>query len=528
MQIESLAQMWERSLRLSADDLAVVSEGRRWTYAQLIERARRLGAFLYAAGARRGSRIAMLAMNCPEWFDYYAACEIHGFVAQTVNFRLTKPEIAYVLEDGEPTVLIFEEAYAEIVAGLREQTPSIREWVCIGDAPAWATPFEEAVAAGDPAGAPLRADPDDLVHMIYTSGSTGKPKGVVRDQRAGAALAAACATSQSMRIGGRMLLTMPMFHIGAQSLASGQHMMGGMVVLHRRFDAAGVARAIEQEGVHITHMAPTLVQQFLAEPRIAEYDLSSLETLCYAAAPMSVPVLRDGLARLGNVFLGCYGSTECGNVAVLQQQFHRPDGSPIEIDRLASVGREHLFSSLRVLDDDGVECPPGVVGELCVQSGSMMRGYWNRSNETAEVLRDGWYHSGDIARMDEDGFVWLVDRKKDMIISGGENIASREVEEALLTHPAIAQAAVIGIPDERWGETVKAVLIARGKAPDPSEVIAHCRTLIAGYKLPRVIEFADELPLLATGKVNKVALRERHLASAQPAVAASGTADATP
>jgi acyl-CoA synthetase (AMP-forming)/AMP-acid ligase II len=510
MQIASLAEMWERCLRLGANDPAFVYESQRRTYAQLVERARRLGSYLYNAGARRQSRIAMLAMNTGEWFDYYAACELHGFVAQTVNFRSTKHELDYVLKDGEPTVLIFEEAYADMVNGLRAALPTIQRYICIGRSFDWAASFEEAVAQGSPDGPPMRAEPDDLVHMIYTSGSTGKPKGVVRDQRAGAALAAACATSQSMRVAGRMLLTMPMFHVGAQSMASGQQMLGGCVVLHRKFDAVAVARTIQDERIHITHMAPTLVQQFLSEPTIGDYDLSSLETLCYAAAPMPLPVLRDGLAKVGAIFLGCYGSTECGNVAVLQQHFHQPDGTPQDIERLTSVGREHLFSALRVLDEDGKECPPGVSGELSVRSGSMMRGYWNRSNETMEALADGWYRSGDMARMDEDGFVWLVDRKKDMIISGGENISSREVEEALLSHPGVEHAAVIGVPDPKWGETVKAVLVARGPPPKQEDIIAHCRELIAGYKLPRIIEFTDALPLLATGKVNKVALRAQH------------------
>jgi acyl-CoA synthetase (AMP-forming)/AMP-acid ligase II len=510
MQIASLAEMWERCLRLSANEPAVVNEGRRRTFAELIDRAHRLASFLYTAGARRQSRIAMLAMNTPEWFDYYAACELHGFIAQTVNFRLTGPEIEYILTDGTPTVLIFEEAYADVVAALREKTPSIVQWVCIGRSLDWAPSFEEAIAQGSSDGAPLRADPDDLVHMIYTSGTTGRPKGAVRDQRAGVALAAACATGQSFRVGGRILLTMPMFHIGAQSMASGQHMLGGMVVLHRKFDPIAVARTIQDERINVTHMAPTLVQQFIEEPGINAFDLSSLETLCYAAAPMPVPVLRKAIAKFGSIFLGCYGSTEGGNVSVLQQQFHKPDGTPKDIERLASVGREHLFATLRVLDDDDKECPPGVVGELCIRSGSLMRGYWNRSTETIEALRNGWYHSGDVAKMDEGGFVYLVDRKKDLIISGGENIYPREVEEALLTHSGIAEAAVIGVPHERWGETVKAVLVARGAPPAEADIIAHCRSVIAGYKLPRIIEFVDALPLLATGKVNKIALRERH------------------
>jgi acyl-CoA synthetase (AMP-forming)/AMP-acid ligase II len=232
---------------------------------------------------------------------------------------------------------------------------------------------------------------------------------------------------------------------------------------------------------------------------------------------MPVPVLRKALEMFGPIFLGCYGSTEGGNVSVLQQHFHKPDGTPKEIERLASVGREHLLATIRILDEQDKECPPGVEGELCIRSGSLMRFYWNRSSETVEALRNGWYHSGDVARMDEDGFIFLVDRKKDMIISGGENIYPREVEEALLAHPNIREAAVIGIPDAKWGETVKAVLVARGVPPSADEVNAHCRTLIAGYKLPRVVEFIDALPVLATGKVNKIALRNAHHAQTQKA-----------
>jgi acyl-CoA synthetase (AMP-forming)/AMP-acid ligase II len=510
MQIASLADMWDRCSRLFENDVAAVASGERRTFGELLERARRLGSFLYSAGARRQDRIAMLSMNGAEWFDYYAACELHGFVGQTVNFRLSPVEMEYVLGDGQPTALIFHSDYAELVEGLRAGTRSVTQYICIGRSLDWAVSFEDAVALGRPEGAPIRAEPDDLVHMIYTSGTTGKPKGVVRTQRAAASLAAACATSLSMRVGGRMLLTMPMFHIGAQSMASGQHMLGGLVVLHRRFDPIEVARAIAAERVQITHMAPTLVQQFLSQEGVMDFDLGSLETLCYAAAPMPVPVLRRGIEQLGPIFLNCYGSTECGNVAVMERHLHKPDGTPTEVGRLGSVGREHLFSRLRVFDEENRECPRGIVGELCVHSDSMMARYWNRPEETSEALRDGWYRTGDMARMDERGFVFLVDRKKDLIISGGENIAPREVEEAILTHAGIAEAAVIGIPDERWGETVKAILVARGDPPSAEVVIAHCRGRIAGYKLPRVIEYIDAMPLLATGKVDKVRLRQRH------------------
>lgn len=511
MQLNSLAQLWENSLKFYSDQPAVISNDRQNDYRTVVDRGRRLGEFLYRVGARRRSRIAMLAMNCSEWFDYYAACELHGFIAMTINFRNAPPEIAYVLQDGSPTVLIFEAMYADTVNALRDRFPDIRQYICIGQHLPWAPSLEELLASESGEGAPLQAAPDDPAHMIYTSGTTGVPKGVIRSQRAGLALAAACATSQNMRVNGRMLLTMPLFHVGAQSMASGQHLLGGTVVLHDRFDPIDVARTVEAERIEITHMAPTMVQRFLEEPQIDKFDLSSLKTLCYAAAPMPVPVLKKGIARLGSIFLNCYGSTECGNVAVMQQHFHRSEESEdeaIAVKRLASVGRQHLFSSLSILDDEGNELPCGEIGELCVRSQAMMTEYWNRSAETAEALRDGWYRTGDLARMDADGFVFLVDRKKDMIISGGENIYCREVEEALVSHQNISAAAVIGVPDEKWGEAVKAILISKpDKRPSDAELINHCRERIAGYKIPRTIEYVDSLPLLATGKVDKVSLR---------------------
>lgn len=519
MQLDSLAQLWENSLKFYSNRPAVVWGQTQYDYRTVVDRGRRLGQFLFRVGARKRSRIAMLAMNRSEWFDYYAACELHGFIAMTINFRNAPPEIAYVLKDGSPTVLIFEAKYADTVFSLRDQFPNILQYICIGQNLPWAPSLEEVLASESGEGAPLRAAPDDPAHMIYTSGTTGFPKGVVRSQRAGLALATACATSQNMRVNGRMLLTMPLFHVGAQSMASGQHLLGGTVVLHDRFDPVDVARAIEAERIEITHMAPTLVQRFLEEPQVDKFDLSSLKTLCYAAAPMPVSVLKTGIARLGSIFLNCYGSTECGNVAVMQQHFHTPEDSNDEKlteQRLASVGRQHLFSSLSILNDDGKELPPGEVGELCVLSDAMMTEYWNRSADTAEALRDGWYRTGDLARMDEEGFVYLVDRKKDMIISGGENIYCREVEEALMSHENITAAAVIGVPDEKWGEAVKAFLMSSsGKRPDNADLIKHCRERIAGYKVPRFIEYVDSLPLLATGKVDKKSLRAANRAHQQ-------------
>jgi len=508
--MRSMAELYETQAKRWPDQVAVTSGGRRLSYRQLLERARKLGAALYGLGARRGDRIAMLAMNTGEWFDYYVACYVSGFCAATVNFRFAAPEVEWVLKDGAPKVVIFEEQYASMIEGLRDKLPTVEHYVCIGKAPAWAGSFEDLVASGNPEGAPIHGGPDDLAHLIYTSGTTGRPKGAARSQGGEAELAQWIAVTMNMAPGNSVLLAMPLFHIGALALGIGQHWAGGNAIIHRAFVPAEILRAIQDERIDSTHLAPTMVQALLDVPDIGSYDLSSLKTLCYAAAPMPVTVLRKGLALLGPIFLNMYGGTEMGTGTVLYRHVHRVNGTPTDVKRLASVGQPFPGTAIRIVDDEGRELPPDTPGEITVQSHTLMRGYWNNSVATAEALRDGWYHTGDIGTMDDEGYVFLVDRKKDMIISGGENVYCREVEEALMEHGAIADVAVIGVPDEKWGEAVKAIAIRKPDAKvSEAELIEFATTRIARYKRPKSVEFVDELPRLPSGKVSKVILRQR-------------------
>jgi acyl-CoA synthetase (AMP-forming)/AMP-acid ligase II len=319
------------------------------------------------------------------------------------------------------------------------------------------------------------------------------------------------ASYQGMLPGDKALVIAPLFHIGARSQQLPMHLRGGSVVILRRFTPEEVLRTIATERVTHVHMVPTMVQGVLEVPGQEEHDTSSLRCIIYAAAPMPVPVLRRAMQRFGRILVNGWGLTEGGNGAMLPQCMHRPDGSPQEVKRLGSVGQPTVGTEVRVLDEHDREVPRGQVGELCLRSPSTMLGYWNNHPATIETLRGGWLHTGDMGYMDAAGFVFLVDRKKDMIITGGENVYCREVEEAILEHPAVADVAVIGVPDAKWGETVKAVVVVRAGSDLTAEaLVAHCRTLIAGYKLPRVIEFAGELPRLPSGKVSKVALRAAH------------------
>ena len=508
--LESLGDILRDNACKLPYDTATVHAGRRILFGEYFRRSQQLASALHRAGVRRQDRIAILSRNSSQYLEVYGAAELAGYVVGTVNFRLAAPEIAYIVGDCAPTALFFEAEYSEIIAGLRGSLPGIDRYVSIGAPPDWATEFEDFVASGSVDGAPTRACLDDVMHLIYTSGTTGRPKGVMRTHRAELRIAEFMTSEVGVLREDVVQIMMPLFHVGARWLQIGSHLRGARIVLHREFEPLEILQTMERERVTVVHMAPTIVQRVLDHPRIDEFDLSSLRTVYYSAAPMPLPLLRRGLAKLGGVFLQLYGMTE-GFGTTLHKGQHRPDGTAEQMKRLSSVGQAPLGVGLRVMDDDGIEQPAGVPGEIEIHTDSRMTGYWNNSVATAAAVRDGWYKTGDIGYLDQHGFLFLVDRKKDMIISGGENIYCREVEEAIASHDGVGEVAVIGIPDPTWGEAVRAIVVAKeGAELTEVQVIEHCRSRIASYKRPRSVVFADQLPRLTTGKVNKIALRERY------------------
>jgi len=506
--LNTIGELLVRNARLFPDQEAVVYQDRRITYRQLVERGHRLASSLQRLGMRRQDRVAILAMNCNEYFDVFAACQLSGFICATVNFRLATPELQYILSDSAPHVLVFEDQYTEAVDSLRKSLPGIEHYLCIGDCPPWARPYEQALAEGDPQGPGMLATADDIVHLIYTSGTTGRPKGAARSQRGDLSLAQNQAATMDMRINGRVLVMMPMFHAGGISMMLAEFWQAGCVVLHRKFEPLEVLRTIERERIVTVHMAPTILQQVLDFPTIRDFDLSSLETILYAAAPMPVAVLKRGVELLGQIFVNSWGMTETSGT-VLPRHLHKLQGSEEELRRLGSIGQAMTYCEIRIVDEHDQPCPTGTPGEIWIRSPANLAFYWNNSVATIEALRDGWLRTGDMAWMDDEGFLFLVDRKKDMIISGGENIYSQEVEQALMHHPGVMDVAVIGVPDEKWGETVKAVVVRKpGVSISEAELIEFSTTLIARYKKPTSIAWVEELPRLPSGKINKLVLRQ--------------------
>lgn len=507
--IDTLGDFLRNNAYKFPNEIAYNFEGTLVTFGEQFQRGNRLASALWKRGLRRQDRISIFSQNSLEFMECYAACELAGYIAATVNWRLAAPEIEWILNDSTPRVLVFEAQYAETVEKIRDKLGFIELFLCVGgETPSWAEDYHAFRDSGDNEGAPTRPLPNEIMHLIYTSGTTGRPKGAMRTNRAEIAVGILMATELGLIVSDKLQLIMPVFHVGARFLQMAVHLRGGSVVLHRSFNPAEVLDAIERERVTMTHMAPTMVQAMLEQPGIEKRDLKSLHTICYSAAPMPVPVLKRGLELLGPVFLQLYGMTEGGGTTLHKRQ-HRLDGTAEDLKRLGSIGQAAPNVDVKIIDDDGNEMPVGKPGEILTRTETHMAGYWNNSSATLSSLRAGWYHTGDLGYVDEEGFVYLVDRKKDMIVSGGENIYSREVEEALATHPAVSDVAVIGVKDEYWGETVRAIAVLRkGESVEESVLIEHCKTQIASYKKPKSILFVDELPRLPSGKINKVVLRQ--------------------
>jgi acyl-CoA synthetase (AMP-forming)/AMP-acid ligase II len=508
--MRTIGELLERNARFYPDKDALVFEDRRHSYRQLVDRARRLADGLHRLGLRRQDRVAILSMNCIEYIELLCAGDWAGYIVATLNFRLAVPEIEWIARDAAPRILVFEAQYVDAVNALREKLPGIESYVCIGGGiPAWAHSFEGVVESGTAEGPPFRSEPQDYGALVYTSGTTGRPKGAMRSQWRWVATAEGGSYASEFTSDTRALLATPAFHVGVIGYALQVYWHAGCVVLQRAFDPAQMLKTIESERITFTFVVSAMLKALLDAPDAAESDLSSLRNVVTAAAPVPVPLLQRAIRRLGPIFSVQYGATETGATMMFAHEV-KPNGDARDVQRIASVGHPGPRTRIRVVDDLGKDCATGVPGEVLTFTDQRFDGYWNNTAATLEALRDGWYHTGDIGYLDEEGYLFLIDRKKDMIISGGENIYSREVEEAVMAHPAVMECAAIGIPDPKWGEVVQAVVVCKpGRTLSEAELLVHCRTLIANYKCPRRLVLLDELPRTGTGKVSKLALREQ-------------------
>ena len=493
----AITQALHRAARETPDRIATVDGARQRNWREVAARTRRVAGALAALGVAPGDRVALLAPNGDLFVDFLFGSLWAGAVACPVNTRWTANEIGYALADCGAEVLIADPSFAPMLAEIRREAPALREVIVTG------AEFDELVTDAAEPDEHLRHG-DDLAMILYTGGTTGRSKGVMLSHRALMAYALCLAGAGDAAPGECMLHTAPLFHVGAISGFLACLLGGGRHVFLPAFEAEAVMAAISGQGVTDIFLVPTMLQAVLDHPRFGAHDLTSVERIYYGAAPMPPALMDRAIAAMPRVgFVQGYGMTEtAGSISLLKPADHRDPA------RLRSAGRAVMAIEARVVDAEDREVQVGEIGEIVARGEAVMTGYWNRPEETAEALRGGWMHTGDVGRMDADGYIHIVDRLKDMIITGGENVYSVEVEAVLADHPAVSQCAVVGLPDPRWGERVHAVVVAKpGTALDTDEIIAHMRTKLAAYKCPRSVEFRSIMPLSAAGKILKAELR---------------------
>jgi acyl-CoA synthetase (AMP-forming)/AMP-acid ligase II len=513
-----LTQPLHKALRERATSLATVHGSGRRTWQQSVERIARLAGVLRSLDVQPDDRVGLLGQNSDGYIEALYACLWAGAAFNPVNVRWTASEIAYSLDDCETRLLIVDESCAAHIAPLRRQSRTLRTMIWAGPnpAPEGTLALQSLLTAATPAPDAQRGG-SDLAGVLYTGGTTGNPKGVMlsHDNLAVNALAVIAAVRRPPI--STALHVAPLFHVGGLSFLLQLNLRAATHVLARSFEPAMALRLIESERVTECFMVPSMLRMLLQAPEFGRHDLSSLRTIVYGAAPIDPTLQGALLSALPQVdLIQAYGQTEAGPVVTMLAPEHHQSGGPLS-GKLTSAGRPVSTAEIRIVDEVDHECDPGVVGEICVRGPSVMQGYWNRPELTEQALRGGWLHSGDAGYLDNEGFLHLVDRIKDMIITGGENVYSAEVEKTLLAHPGVAQCAVVGVPDDTWGERVHAVIVRRdGAEADAVSLMAHCRQAIAGYKCPRSVEFRTELPMSAAGKVLKHVLREPYWKDRRP------------
>ncbi|HSL57069.1 MAG TPA: long-chain-fatty-acid--CoA ligase [Acidimicrobiales bacterium] len=477
------------------------------TLAQHLDRTTRLASALRTElGVGPGDRFAVMATNSHQYLELYHAAFLGAGIVNPLNLRLAPTELEFILKDSGTKVCFVDFLFANNIAAIREAA-GIETVVLIGpdlDSPHDIT-YDELLAAGEPT-IPDEPEEDDPVILMYTGGTTGLPKGVLLDQRAEMLNLYHATMAVGIRDDATYLHQTPMFHAASMSAVLGIPAAGARSTFIPLFDPATVMANIEQHQVDWTVMVPTMINMVLSHPEFRPERLASLRQLTYGASPMPEAVLEQLLELYPDLELSQgYGMTEASAVLTfLTAEDHRR-GGPL----LRSAGRPVLGVTLSIQDEEGNPLPVGQTGEVCARAGNFMTEYWKRPEETAEAFRGGWYHTGDAGYLDAEGYLYLVDRVKDMIVTGGENVYSAEVESAISTHPAVAQVAVIGIPSEQWGEAVHAIVVpAEGATVTEDEIIAHARERIAGYKVPKSVEMRSEpLPLSGALKVLKRELR---------------------
>ena len=502
-----LTQSLHRALQQNPARIATIFGDRVRTVAESVDRIARLGGALRSLGVEAGDRVALLGLNSDRYHEYFFAVPWIGAVVNPVNIRWSPAEIAYSLLDSQTRVLLVDDAFAPALPAIKAQYGGLETIVFIGEgsAPEGALLYEDLISSNEPVD-DTRTGGDRLLGVFYTGGTTGFPKGVMlsHDNVVTSGLGG-LATGFVATPGGVVLHAAPMFHLADFALWNMGNLAQSTHAIIPMFTPAATLQAIAAHRVTDALLVPTMIQMVVDDPTVGDFDLTSVEHFLYGASPIAEAVLERARKVFPTAaFTQAYGMTELSPVATLLSPADHDDPA-----LLRAAGRAAPHVEVRIVDPDDNEVPRGTVGEVAVRGDNVMLGYWNRPDDTAAAVRDGWMHTGDGGYMNDEGYVFIVDRMKDMVITGGENVYSVEVENALAKHPGVAACAVIGVPDEQWGERVHAVVVRRpGSDVTGDQLREHCKELIANYKIPRSAEFVDALPMSGAGKILKRDLRK--------------------
>ncbi|MBN1380789.1 MAG: long-chain-fatty-acid--CoA ligase [Deltaproteobacteria bacterium] len=482
----------------------LVSPDKRLTAGEVLDRSFRIANAFLKLGMKKGDKVGVLLKNSHQSVESFCGIMCAGMARVPLNMRNSAREHLYILNNSETKAVIAGEEYAGMIDSIRSEVETLEHVICVtGTPPKGVLNYEELIAKASPDEPDVQINDDDIFRLSYTSGTTGVPKGVVQHNRA------AMTSFYNVLLDGLdiqkddvVALTSPVTHASGAMILP-HFIRGAKVVILPGFDSKQLLETVEKERVTTLYLVPTTIVMLLNDPSLKKYDLSSIKSIRYGASPIALEVLKQAIETFGNVFLQGYGLTEGSMpLTLLTKEDHIMDGSEKKLKRLKSVGREVTVAKVRIMGDDGALLPPGEIGEIVAQSDQIMREYWKNPEATAESFQGGWLHTRDMGYMDEDGYVFLMDRQGDMVVSGGFNVYPKEVEDVLYRHPAVLEAAVFGVPDPKWGETVKAaVALKQDRTATEDEIIEFCKQHLAGYKKPTSVDFVDALPKNDNGKI---------------------------
>ncbi|WP_373089104.1 long-chain-fatty-acid--CoA ligase [Sneathiella sp.] len=499
-----------RAAQANPNAMATIYKDRQQSWSEFVTRTAKLAGALQKTGMKPGDRVAMLSLNSDRYLEYVFGVLWGGGVIVPMNLRWSPTENAYSIDDSGTEIMLVDENYAAIIPAIQEKSSTLKTLIFSGEGetPAGMLNYGDIVDAAEPVEDAGRGG-EDLAGIYYTGGTTGFPKGVMLSHRSLYISNLSNCREFCMPDGVRYLHAAPMFHLADGAASFAATFAGGTHIMIPSFTPAATLKVMQDHRPTHVLLVPTMIQMLIQNPDFHKYDTTSLTTIMYGASAISEAVLVEAMTKLPTTkFVQAYGQTELSPVAtILAPEYHTTEGP--NAGRLRSCGKAVSTCELKVVDEDGKEVSSGTVGHIVVKGPITMLGYWNKPEQTAESFKDGWVYTGDGGYLDDDGFLYIADRLKDMIVSGGENVYSAEVEQAVTQHPAVAECVTIGIPSEIWGESVHSIVILK---PDvrtaEDDIIKHCHNLIAGYKCPRSIEFRVEpMPLSAAGKVLKKDLR---------------------